>query len=246
MAVAFETLGRARLSAERRFFLTASVAMAAVVFVGFARSFFLHPLFPDHPRPPEDFFMLHGAVFAAWFVLLVVQASLVTTGRLAVHRQLGVLGCVLAAAMVVLGMRAGLVAAHRATGFVGVPIPALVFLVVPLAEIVLFSVLFVLAIVNRREPQRHKRFMLIASASLLSAAFARWPVVGAFGPAAFFGLADLFIVALAIWDRRSRGSLHPVTKWAGGAAILSQPLRLALASTPLWMTFAHWAVGFAP
>ena len=61
-------------------------------------------------------------------------------------------------------------------------------------------------------------------------------------PLVFFGLADLFIVALAVWDVRSRGRLHPATLLGGIAIIASQPLRLALSGTPAWNQFAAWAV----
>ena len=38
-----------RSSAERRFFTGIALAMLATVIVGFSRSFFLRPLFPDWP-----------------------------------------------------------------------------------------------------------------------------------------------------------------------------------------------------
>ena len=72
-----------RASAERRFFTGMALAILATVLVGFSRSFFLRPLFPDWPSPSEMIFYVHGAVFAAWIVLLVAQASLVR------HRQPG-------------------------------------------------------------------------------------------------------------------------------------------------------------
>jgi hypothetical protein len=101
-----------------------------------------------------------------------------------------------------------------------------------------------LAIVGRRDPQAHKRWMVLATVNLLGAAFARWPGVASLGsPFVYFGLADLFIVALAIWDFRSRGRLHGATLWGGLAIILSQPLRLALSETDAWLGFAGWATG---
>jgi len=63
------------------------------------------------------------------------------------------------------------------------------------------------------------------------------------GPLAFFGLTDLFIVALAIWDFRTRGRLHPVTLWGGLLIIVSQPLRLVVSGTAGWLAFARWATG---
>jgi hypothetical protein len=235
-------MARSRWSSERAFFLGSTIAMLLAVFVGFARSFFLRPLFPAWPSPPEPVFYVHGALFAAWMILLVVQAALVTAGRTAVHRRVGVAGVLLAGSMVLLGTYAALVAARRPTGFVGIPVPPLQFLVIPLFDMALFASFVALAVVKRRDVQAHKRFMLLASVNLLTAAIARWPgVVSNGAPPVFFGLTDLFIVALVVWDVKSRGRLHPVTLWGGAVFVLSQPLRLVVSSTPAWMAFARWA-----
>jgi hypothetical protein len=168
----------------------------------------------------------------------------VGAGRTDVHRRLGTWGGALAAAMVVFGITGALIAAHRPTGFVGIPVPPLQFLAVPLFDMLLFGAFVTLAIVGRRDPQAHKRWMALATVNLLAAALARWPGVHELGnPLVYFGLADLFIVALAAWDLRSRGRLHRVTLWGGLAIVLSQPLRLALSGTPAWLAFAGWATG---
>jgi hypothetical protein len=81
--------------------------------------------------------------------------------------------------------------------------------------------------------------------NLLAAAIARWPgVIGLGNPLVFFGLADIYIIALAIWDFRSRGRVHPATLAGGLIIIASQPLRLALSGTAAWMAFATWATSF--
>ena len=233
----------ARASAERRFFLAMALAILAVVFVGFARSFFLRPLFPDWPSPSESIFYVHGAAFTAWIVLLVAQASLVAGGRTDLHRAIGPFGAALAGVMVVLGSLAALIAARRPTGFIDVPIPPLQFLAIPLFDLILFASFVGLAVVKRRNAQSHKRWMLLATINLLAAAFARWPGVADSGPLWGFGLTDLFVVALAIWDFRSLGKMHRVTLWGGLLTILSQPLRFMISGTELWLSFARWATG---
>jgi uncharacterized membrane protein YozB (DUF420 family) len=229
--------------AERRFFSGMAIAILAMVLVGFARSFFLRPLFPELPSPAETIFYVHGTVFTAWIVLLVAQASLVAGGRTDLHRRLGAFGAALAIAMVVLGALGALVAARRASGFVGIPIPPLQFLAIPLFDITLFAIFVALAIARRHDAQSHKRWMLLATVNLVAAAVARWPGVGAYGPPAFFGGTDLLIVALAIWDLRTRGRLHPVTLWGGLAIVVSQPVRLVVSGTDGWLAFARWATG---
>jgi len=246
MADAMALGARGHWTAERRFFTLMSIAMLVAVYVGFARSFFLRPLFPEWPAPAEPVFYVHGAFFTAWMVLLVTQALLVATRRVDIHRKLGTAGCALAIGMIALGMLGSLVAASRPGGFNGVPVPPLQFLVVPFFDLVFFALFFGLAIARRGDPQSHKRLMLLATIALLGAAFARWPYLWRDpNPFVFYGLADLFIVALAIWDFRQRGGLHPVTRWGGLALIVSAPARLALSGTAAWLAFATWLTQFA-
>jgi hypothetical protein len=234
---------RASWPAERRFYTSMTVGLFAIVVVGFARSFFLRPLFPAWPSPPEPVFYLHGVVFTAWFVLMIVQASLVASRRTALHRTVGAWAVLLAAAMVWLGIDGALTAARRPTGFVGIPVPPLQFLVIPFVDMLMFPVLVGLAVVKRRKTQAHKRLMLLASIAIVTAAVARLPGVIGGSPLVFFGLTDALLIPLALWDYRSTGRLHPVTLWGGLALVLSHPLRLALSGTPQWMAFARWLTG---
>ena len=232
-----------RAAAERRFFTGIAVALLATVILGFSRSFFLRPLFPDWPSPPETIFYVHGALFAAWIVLFATQASLIAGGRTDLHRKIGPYSTVLAIAMVVLGTLGALIAARRPSGFFGVPIPPLQFLAIPLFDMAVFAPLVCLGIARRRDPQAHKRWMLLATISLSTAAIARWPGMFALGPPGFFGVTDMFVVALAAWDWRTRGRLHPATLWGGLLLIVSQPVRLVVSGTEAWLAFARWSTG---
>jgi hypothetical protein len=242
--MAVQTIPRARWSGEHRLYTGMMLAILATVLVGFARSFFLRPLFPAWPSPPEAIFYVHGAFFTAWVVLLVAQALLVAEGRTRLHRRIGAWGAVLAAGMVALGVLGALIAARRPTGFVGLPVPPLQFLVVPLTDMLLFGSFVGLAVAKRRDTQAHKRLMLLGSLNLITAAIARWPGVITVGaPPLFFGLTDLFLVPLVMWDLSSRGRVHPATKWGGLVIVLSQPLRLLVSGTAAWLAFARWATG---
>lgn len=229
---------------ERRFFTGIALVILATVLVGFARSFFLRPLFPAWPSPPETIFYVHGALFSAWIALFIAQASLIAAGRADWHRRIGPFGALLAIAMIAIGVFGALTAAKRASGFVGVPVPPLQFLAIPLFDMVLFATFIALGFRQRRDAQRHKRWMLLATISLITAAIARWPGVAPYGPLAYFALTDLFIIALAVFDFRTRGRLHPVTLWGGLLLIVSQPLRLAIMGTDGWLAFAKWVTAF--
>ena len=62
MATATVMGARPRWTAERRFYTGIAIAMALVAYIGFARSFFLRPFFPEWPAPAEPIFVVHGAL----------------------------------------------------------------------------------------------------------------------------------------------------------------------------------------
>ena len=228
-------------SLEHTFFVSMSVVILAGVCAGFLRSFLLRPLFPGIHVPPERFFILHGVVFFTWFVLLVVQSSLVARRRVALHRSLGVLGGVLATTMVILGLTGMVIAARRPGGFIDVPWPPLQFMAVPFFDMVLFAGTIGTAFALRRDLQSHKRLMVIGSIGISIAAVARWPLaILDAGPPVGFALTDLFLVPLLVWDVVTRRRLHPATLWGALALIVSQPLRLVLSTTGPWLAFARW------
>src|SRR3954454_12897246 len=89
---------RARqVSADRWFYSGMAALLAVTMFVGFAPSYYLHgeprPGFVTYldtpPQPIRGLFLLHGAVFTAWFLLQLVQSLLVAGKKLAVHRLVG-------------------------------------------------------------------------------------------------------------------------------------------------------------
>jgi hypothetical protein len=182
----------------------------------------------------------HAALFTTWVLLFIVQTALVAGRRVAVHRRLGIAGACVAAALVVAGLLIAVAAAARG----GAPAGAdpLEFLAVPFFDLVLFSGFIIAALVMRRHKDAHKRLMLLAYVSIITAAVARLPGVLTLGPPVFFGLSFCFVVAGALYDYFSRGRVHQVY-WVGGAIILvSVPLRLAISSTTTWRIFAEFLI----
>ena len=53
----------------------------------------------------------------------------------------------------------------------------------------------------------------------------------------------LTLVAVATWDAAARRRLHPVYLWGGALFIVSIPLRVVVAQTSAWQSFALWLVG---
>lgn len=77
------------------FFKVMSWIFLGLVFIGFAPSFYLKFLVDDQPFYPKGLpvpYMLHGLVLTVWYVLLVIQTTLIQNRNLKLHRKLGVLG----------------------------------------------------------------------------------------------------------------------------------------------------------
>ena len=243
----------AQLIAERRFYVGFSVAILGAVLLGFTRTFFLRFWFAEWSAahsPKEPFFYFHGILFFAWVLLFIAQTSLVAARRVDIHRKLGWFGAVLSFAMIVVGIPTALIAAARPTGFIDVPVPPVPFLVVPATDLAIFGIFMTLAIIYRRKPQFHKRFILLSSLGLMDAAIVRWPfpfmtMQLASGITMTEVFIDLFLVPIIIWDLVSLRRIHPVTLWGGIAILASQPLRWLLADTQAWQSFAQWAISLA-
>lgn len=189
------------------FFTGLSLAMFLTVLVGFSRSYYLEAAFGTPELP--FLYHVHGALFTSWMLLMIVQPALVAAGRTPLHRQLGVVGGALAAAMVVLAFLVSVDLGRRGSAPPG--IPPLAFITVPLATVVVFPVLVGSAPWWRQFPATHKRLMLLATMELLPAGVGRWPVLNQYGPLVFFGGADLALVALLVYDRITTGRFHRAT-----------------------------------
>ncbi len=225
---------------RERLFYTGMAALALIiVFAGFARTYFLRPYFDARPLLP--LLHLHGLLFTAWVLLFVVQTSLVAAKRTDLHRRVGVAGAVLAALMVVVGTLTALVRAKVVDVPPGSPSP-LVFLTIPLGDMFVFAVLVGAGFYFRRRGDVHKRLMLLATVAILPAATARLPFafIQQVGPLAFFGLADLFILFVLLYDLAARGRPHRATVLGGLLLVASQPLRLLIGGTQAWLSFADW------
>jgi hypothetical protein len=223
------------------FFGGMGMIIALLVFLGFAPTFFLASRYGGPPLSVLR--IVHGTLFTSWIVLYNVQALLIANDRVRTHRTLGVLGAAMATAMVPLGIALAITAVKEGHSPPG--IPPLVFLAIPLFDMVVFAPLVAAGIYYRRRGDIHKRLMLLATVSLTAAAVARMsrmiPIPAALiaaGPLFYFGACDALIVAIAGYDLISRGRVHRVTLWGGVFIIASQVGRLALCGTHAWLAFA--------
>lgn len=129
------------------------------------------------------------------------------------------------------------------------------FLILPISAVGLFAGFVAAAVANIRNPEAHKRLMLLATIALLQAAMGRvfFELITGGGPGLRPGLGapppvttalvpslllNLLIVAGVVHDWRTRGRPHPT--WVWGWAIITAVIlmRGPVAATATWSAFA--------
>jgi len=218
------------------FFLAIAAALALVVLIGFARTFYLGPVLGGEPLAPVV--IVHGLAGTAWFALFAWQALQIRTGHVGQHRRNGAWAAAAIAAVSLTSL--WIIVASL---FDGIPPnngrSEAETLLIRSGTLVWFLVLVSLGLRARAEPARHKRFMTLATIAMLAPAFAR---IGRLlrdsgGPALPFDSAFLaigFIGALAWRDRAVDGRIHPVTAWWGGGYLVWVLIRLPLSQSAAW------------
>jgi hypothetical protein len=229
---------------DRRFFTGMAVAVAVSVFAGFAPTYYLKGLYGTPALSP--FVHFHGMLFTSWILLLVTQTTLVSAKRTALHKKLGILGGLLALAMVVVGTAVAVALAKRGQA-PGLP-PPLVFLAGPFSGMVLFATLVAAGFYTRRRRDTHKRLMVLATIVIVGAATDR--LLLPTGVLAFsglplnagtsLGLLAIFVGACFIYDLRTRGRVHPAFLWGGLYVMSTLYLSRFIGTTSPWLAFAGW------
>ncbi|MEP7313144.1 MAG: hypothetical protein ABI859_11215 [Pseudomonadota bacterium] len=197
---------------QNRFALGIAIALLVTLLVGFSPTFFLRTTLRGPEIPPRLY--LHGVIGTAWYLLLVVQSSMIVADRRHFHRRLGVVGAIIAAAVVVTGLHTslGMIPRHLALGedvhndlMSGVT-------AADYAGVTNFVTFISLALWFRQRADWHRRLMLLGSISIIGPATSRissWfgDVTGPVNAVLLLG----FLVALLVADLQTRRRWHPVT-----------------------------------
>lgn len=204
---------------ERLLYAGAAAFLLVLMFLGF-QQFYLHGrAYPDRDLAPpiRTLIILHGCAMTAWMLLFLVQPLLIVSGRRRAHARLGRAGAILAAGIVVLGLRVAVEAARikppdlRIFGFTPTQ-----FLLIPIASILLFAGFVVAGVWYRRRPEVHRPLMLLSVLAVMPAAVNRiaaienlyhgtvWATLfGPFFSTLVIGAAFLVLARLLtrMWDR---------------------------------------------
>ena len=245
MATTFAAAARPRDAAERRFHRGMAWLIAALVFVGFAPSWFLRGIVPA-PRPLAPFdaaVVAHGLLCTMWIAIFWAQTQLVSAGRRDLHIRLGVAGLIVAMLMVPFMYVTMIHLPQRLTQPPGVS--AYGWMALPMGAILSYTPLAALGFALRRDRQAHKRLMLSATLVFMGPAMGRIPL-GPPSPLMFTVNQAISLLPFALlfwWDYHSRGRLH----WASvlGAALATAGLAfgIGLMASPAWIAIARQLPG---
>jgi hypothetical protein len=219
------------------FFPAMSSLLIVLVFLGFAPTYYLRP---ESAGAIPAYLHVHGAAMTTWFLLLLVQTTLIATRRRAVHRRLGIVGALVAAVIAVLNP---IVVVRSVPHLVATGDPIQLTALIVLADLLLvanFVVLVSLAIRWRRYPETHSRMLLLASLAVSGPALGRLSlnVLGTpfAGVIALMSLPLLAVVHDGVLMKR----VHPASAWGAAAIIGSVVLSVVVANTAAGATIVQW------
>ena len=238
MATASIPLGAA---GTRRFYVGIGMFFTLIALVGFWPTYF-GPLFQGTVDSPL-LVHVHAVVYMGWLCLFIAQAALAATGRIRLHRRLGRIAIAYGSAVVVVGV---LTAFGQFTRFVeaGELEVAQRRLLGPLTDMVAFPIFFGLAVAYRRRPEIHKRFMLVATTTLLIAAVSRMSFLGTPVPLRVFLPVWFAPILLAmVYDLMTQRRIH-LAYVIGLVGLFVLRLRGNLVETDAWLGFSGWLATF--
>ncbi len=228
---------------DNYFFSGMALLLLLTVLVGFARTYFLAGVF--RAPLPSLLVHIHGAVFSCWILLLFTQVSLISAGRVDLHRKLGLAGFGLACLMVFLGVSVASKLLARDVS----PVPvfdAKTFYVIPMSDMVVFATLIFFAYRFRSTPAAHKRLILLATIAMMDAPTGRPPFSVITAHKYFDSIFCIaFLLLLVAYDLWSLHKVHRATIWGGLMMIIFEQARVPIGMSSGWHGFATWAQNLA-
>ena len=232
-------------AADRRFyfFLTTLILLVAVVGFGPSSAGILGGTIPTPPLIVH----LHAAAMLTWLLLLVAQAGLVTAGRRDLHMRLGLASLALAPTMLVLFTAVTIIRYYDGVeAGAGDFMASLLF--VQLRIIIMFPAFVIWALSARvRDPETHKRVMILAAIVPIGAAFGRMGWIPGNNVQVTYDVSALLELALLapalVYDKLRHGRIHRAY-WIGLAVTLPWFIAIHFVwNSPAWRSVAVALMG---
>lgn len=219
------------------FFVFIGILSLIYVIAGFTPTYFA-PL-AKGTFNAQPVYHIHGVMYLTWIVLIISQPLLIRFRLTHLHKKIGYAGLTLAVGMFVIGIVMAFVSTQLALER-GDGNKALAFLIVPLSDMALFGTFVALTMFNLENPEAHKRLILLATLSILPAAFGR--IIGIYGLSVPLGLIlqESILILGIIYDGFTKRKIHPAYIFGGAAVLIVHLTRFPLGETQWWISFAHW------
>lgn len=237
---------------DRWIYVFMALWFIAIVLVGFIPDAMMKvALVKAGARPPFPLVLhMHAVLMGSFLLLLLAQTWLMATGRKALHMRLGVLGAVLAAALVVVGFALAPTMYYQVWGGAtfGPPevrkalapvVPRVEnILLLQMAAGIMFAIFITIGLSARaRNAGLHKRMVILAIAVPLGAAIDRmtWlPTTMPASPVANYMYVLLAIAPMFLWDVIRNRRVHEAYKiWFPTFVVVTTAATLAW-DKPWW------------
>ena len=226
---------------DQYFYFFMSLLIPAVVVYGFSFTVGSRLIHPAIPPPPILY--VHTAVFSGWLLFFLLQSALVRTHTVRWHRRIGWFGAALGVLILVVGVSTA-VAMGRFNTLQMHSTDAESFLMIPLLDMVCFSITFALAIYWRKKPEFHRRLTFMATCALTAASFGRFPE-WLLPHEFFYAGVDLLIFLGVLRDVIVNRRIHRIYSYVLPAFIVGQTIvtYTVIHNLPYWIRIAHSILG---
>lgn len=234
-----------RIRTGHRFYVGTAIVAIVLAVTAFAPS-----LINQAARrgPVTALIVVHAALMSAWLALFFVQTVLAGTGRLHLHRRLGIVAVAIASGVIATGYAVTLALVRRGFDVSGdlshSPGGARDAAIFQFSNITIFAVLVSAALILRARPEIHKRLMTFAVIQTLMIA-PLGHLAGHFNlpPLIFAAWGTGVLIAFLVHDRRTRGRIHPVTLFVGLVLIVLGPVEATvIGPSDAWRRVLAWVV----
>ena len=171
--------------------------------------------------------VVHSVLYLAWYILFSVQSNLSDRGKVQTHMRLGQLSLAFFVALFVSGvyLLLGVMQSYDPSWDPFYLMTRTSFVWGIIHTLFTFTVFYVLGLIYRKKLHVHKRFMLMASLSMVSASITRvayLPVVPLDGMVVTLLSTYILLLIPIIIDRIHFKRVHSVLKWSIPLYIVSQ------------------------
>ncbi len=212
------------------------VALLILAVIGFWESYFSMPF-----GGIDHYVHIHAIAMLLWIGMLITQAFLIRHQKRSLHRMFGKFSYALVPVIVV----SLVLLAHNQITIhdYGISYTRLYILFLQLSLLTIFVITYVLAIIYRKSPSQHARYMISTSLTLIDPAVARIPLNLPTLPFSYqvltFALTDIILFILIIIERKqTKGrEVFPIVL---AVFLFFQALNLTWTDSIIWDNFSLW------